>query len=288
MGLYICSLQCKTPHYSLRSSLVFLSVLDLISQSHIPTLYPDLAALILYHPPRGFMDQHSQTPLRKGRQIRIMVADDHQFYRQGVRVILASAAHLEIVGEAQNGQQAVEMAHSLEPDVILMDIKMPIMSGIEATRHIHRQHPQIALLILSMLDDDDSVFAALREGASGYVLKDAGYDELLRAIEAVANGEAIFSQSIARRMMSYFGAGAGGRRPVSQHSALEGEAFAELTERETTILKLASRGASLQEISELLHISLKTVRNHFTNIYTKLQVTDRTQAVIKARNAGIY
>ena len=219
------------------------------------------------------------------KHIRIMVADDHRFYREGVRVILSSASHLEIVGEAQNGQQAVEMAHSLEPDLILMDIKMPLMSGIEATRHIHSQHPTVGILILSMLDDDDSVFAALREGASGYILKDAGYDELLRAIEAVANGEAIFSQSIAKRMMSYFG---GGRSLGHPYTALEPEAFPELTERETAILKLASRGASLLEISEFLNISLKTVRNHFTNIYTKLHVSDRAQAVVKARNAGIY
>jgi DNA-binding NarL/FixJ family response regulator len=242
---------------------------------------------------------HSSNPQQPktlpAKTIRLLVADDHRFYREGVRVMLATTPHLEVVGEAQNGQETLELALRLQPDVILMDIKMPLMSGIEATRHIHSQYPHIGILVLTMLDDDDSVFAALREGACGYVLKDAGYDELLRAIEAVANGEAIFSHSIARRMMSYFGArntlhpkDSKTSPPSSYPLPLEQEPFPVLTERETTILKLASRGAGLQEISELLHISLKTVRNHFTNIYTKLHVTDRTQAVVKARNAGIY
>ncbi len=210
--------------------------------------------------------------------IRVLISDDHQLFRDGLRALLLSAPDTEVVGEAATGQEAIQMAAEHQPDLILMDLQMPDMDGIEATRKIIEASPHINILMVTMFEDDQSVFAAIQAGARGYVLKGAKHDEMLRAIRAVSGGEAIFSSSIATRLMSYFAAG---KNLVPQ------EAFPDLTEREREILTLIARGQSNAAISEALTISVKTVRNHVSNILSKLQVADRAQAAIRARDAGL-
>jgi DNA-binding NarL/FixJ family response regulator len=210
--------------------------------------------------------------------IRVLIADDHQIFRDGLKALLLTAPDAEVVGEAATGQEAIRLAAESQPDVILMDLQMPDMDGIEATRHIVRTSPQINVLMVTMFEDDQSVFAAMRAGARGYVLKGAKHDEMLRAIRAASSGEAIFSPSIAARMMSFFAA---------SRSVIPEEAFPELTDRELEVLSLVARGESNAEIAEALTISVKTVRNHVSNIFSKLQVADRAQAAIRAREAGL-
>jgi DNA-binding NarL/FixJ family response regulator len=181
------------------------------------------------------------------------------------------------VGEAASGDEAVELAHKLEPDVILMDIKMPGLNGIEATREIQQSSPQIGVLVLTMFEDDDSVFAAMRAGAKGYLLKDSGGEGVVHAIRAVASGEAVFGPGVAERMIGFF----------SAPRAAPQRAFPELTEREEEVLSLVAQGKGNREIARQLFVSLKTVRNHVSNILLKLQVADRAQAVIRARDAGM-
>ena len=213
-----------------------------------------------------------------GDRIRILIADDHPIFRDGMRGLLDSVADTEVVGEATTGEEAIARAASLQPDVILMDLKMPGMNGIEATRHIVQTSPHVGVLVVTMFEDDDSVFAAMRAGARGYLLKGANQAEMLRAIRAVGNGEAIFGPAIAERVMRYFAA----PRPAATP-----QVFPELTEREREILALIARGQGNQEIAERLFLSLKTVRNHVSNIFAKLQVADRAQAVLRAREAGL-
>jgi DNA-binding NarL/FixJ family response regulator len=186
-------------------------------------------------------------------------------------------ADVAVVGEAASGDEAVELAHKLEPDVILMDIKMPGLNGIEATREIQQASPQIGVLVLTMFEDDDSVFAAMRAGAKGYLLKDSGGEGVVHAIRAVASGEAVFGPGVAERMIGFFSA----PRSAPQR------AFPQLTEREEEVLSLVAQGKSNREIARQLFVSLKTVRNHVSNILLKLQVADRAQAVIRARDAGM-
>ncbi len=209
--------------------------------------------------------------------IRVLVADDHPFYREGVRTMLGAVEGIEVLGEAGTGEETVAAASRLQPDVILMDLKMPGINGIEATRRILQTSPHIGVLVITMFDDDDSVFAAMRAGARGYLLKDAALDEVARAVTAVGRGEAIFSPTIARRLMQYFG---------QTHSALP-PAFPELTEREYEILTLIAQRRSNPEIAALLYLSPKTVRNHVSNIFSKLQVADRAEAMMAARIAGL-
>jgi DNA-binding NarL/FixJ family response regulator len=211
-------------------------------------------------------------------QIHILIADDHPLFRDGMHGLLDSVADTEVVGEAASGDEAIALAASLQPDVILMDIKMPGINGIQATREIMHTSPRIRILVITMLEDDDSVFAAMRAGACGYLLKGANQAEILRAIRAVANGEAIFGPGIARRLLGFFTAS----RPSGPPRI-----FPELTEREAEVLTLIAQGSSNAEIAEKLTLSLKTVRNHVSNIFSKLQVADRAQAVIRARDAGL-
>ena len=210
--------------------------------------------------------------------VRVLIADDHPLFREGMRGRLDRVADVAVVGEAASGDEAVELAHKLEPDVILMDIKMPGLSGIEATREIQRANPQIGILVLTMFEDDDSVFAAMRAGAKGYLLKDSGGEGVVRAIRAVASGEAVFGPGVAERIIGFFSA---------PRTAAPQRAFPELTEREEEVLSLVAQGKSNREIARQLFVSLKTVRNHVSNILLKLQVADRAQAVIRARDAGM-
>lgn len=207
--------------------------------------------------------------------IRILVADDSPDFREGLRGMLEAVPETAVVGEAATGDEAIALAARLQPDVVLMDLQMPNSNGIEATRRIVATSPHIGVLVLTMFDDDDSVFAAMRAGGRGYLLKGAPKAEVLRAIRAVANGEAIFSPPIARRLMGFFAA-----RPAAP-------VFPELTEREREVLGLIAQSRSNPEIARQLSVSLKTVQNHVSNICSKLQVADRTQAVLRAREAGL-
>jgi len=209
--------------------------------------------------------------------VRLLIADDHTLFREGLRALLVSAPGLAVVGEAAAGGEAVSQAAALQPDIILMDIQMPGLNGIEATRRILQDSPHVGIVILTMFEDDDSVFAAMRAGARGYLLKDADQSEVLRAILAVANGEALFDAAIARRLVTYFQA------PQLLPAAL----FPELTERERQVLDLLAQGYNNPEIAYRLAINSKTVRNHVSNILNKLQVADRAEALIRARDAGL-
>jgi len=209
--------------------------------------------------------------------IRVLIADDHPMFRFGMRALLSAEPDTEVVGEATAGDEAVELATTTQPDVILMDLNMPGLTGIEATRRILQQYPQMGILIVTMFDDD-SVFAAMRAGARGYILKGAEGDETLRAIRAVAHGEAIFSPSIARRLMQHF---------ELPRQGTPAHAFPELTEREREVLELVADGYTNATIAERLYMSPKTVRNYVSSVFGKLQVSDRTQAAIRAREAGL-
>ncbi len=216
--------------------------------------------------------------------IRILIADDHPVFRFGLRSLLNAMPDTAVVGEVTTGEEVIALAGAVRPDVILMDINMPGVNGIEATRRIRETNPDIRILIVTMLEDD-SVFAAMRAGARGYVVKGAEPGEVLRAIRAVADGEAIFSPGIAERLIHYFTAppgGAGDRTPSAAAPI-----FPDLTEREREVLGLIAQGLTNSAIAERLVLSPKTVRNYITEIFSKLQVADRAQAIIRARNAGL-
>ena len=210
--------------------------------------------------------------------IHVLIADDHRLYREGVRKMLSVAPDIEIVGEATTGDEAVVQALALQPDVILMDLKMPGVNGIEATRRILHASPRIGVLVLTMFETDETVFAAMRAGARGYLLKDVDQEDVIRAVKAVNRGDAIFSPAIAERLIHYFAA----LRPAAADLA-----FPELTDREREILQLIAQGHSNSEIAERLLLRTKTVQNHVSNIFSKLQVADRAQAIVRARDAGL-
>jgi DNA-binding NarL/FixJ family response regulator len=220
--------------------------------------------------------------------IRILIADDHPVFRFGLRALLSALRDTEVVGEATTGEAAIELVTSVQPDVVLMDVNMPGVGGIEATRRIRETHPDTRVLMVTMLEDD-SVFAAMRAGARGYVVKGAEPAEVLRAIRAVAEGEgegeAIFSPGIAERMLHFFAAPSSAPRPNGPSASLA--AFPELTDREREVLTLIARGLTNSAIAEQLVLSPKTVRNYITEIFSKLQVADRAQAIIRARDAGL-
>ncbi len=212
--------------------------------------------------------------------IKVLIADDHLFYREGVRTLLNTAEGIEIIGEASNGQEVVERAAELQPDVILMDLKMPGLNGIDATRQIIQKQPKVGILVITMFDDDESVFAVMRAGARGYLLKDADQEELVRAITAVYRDEAIFSPAIARRMMNYFS-------HLPRERAKAENVFPDLTDREYEILELIAQGHGNPAIANKLSLSVKTVQNYVSNILNKLQVADRSEAIVRAREQGL-
>src|SRR5574341_150408 len=210
--------------------------------------------------------------------IRVLVADDQTITRSGLRSLLAAQADIEIVGEARDGGEAIALAASLQPDVILMDLRMPGVNGIEATRRIHRGSPHISILVVTVFEDDTSVFPAIRAGARGYLLKNTEQDELLRAIRTVANGGAVFSPGIAQRVLGYLNA------PEPSAPKL---AFDELTPREREILELIAQGKTNTEIATLLSLSPKTVSNNISNVLVKVQATDRAKLMLMALEAGM-
>jgi DNA-binding NarL/FixJ family response regulator len=212
--------------------------------------------------------------------IRLLIADDHTLFREGVRALLSSAPDIEVVGEAATGLDAIARAAERLPDVILMDINMPGVNGLEAARQILRASPHIGVIMLTMLEDDDSVFAAMRAGARGYILKGADKAEMLRAVRAAARGEALFSAAIAQRLIGFF-------RELSAAPPAAAPLFPELTEREREVLHLIAQGHNNAAIAGRLSLSPKTVGNHISNIFSKLQVADRAQAIVRAREAGL-
>jgi DNA-binding NarL/FixJ family response regulator len=210
-------------------------------------------------------------------RLRVVVVDDHDDFRRGLETMLVAAGSVDVVGTAADGLSAVQLALELQPDVMMMDLHMPRLNGIEATARIVGSSQHISVVVLTMMEDEDSVFAAVRAGARGYLLKGARRGEILRSIEAVGAGEVIFGPGIAERVMSYFrGARA---RPTS-------EAFPQLTERERVVLGRIAEGLDNATIARELGLSVKTVRNHASNIFTKLQVAHRAQAIVLAREAG--
>jgi DNA-binding NarL/FixJ family response regulator len=212
-------------------------------------------------------------------RIRVLIVDDHAAFRKGLRGMLSLVAEVEVVGEAAGGLQAVAQTAALQPDVILMDVQMPDLNGIDATRQVLAMSPHIGVLMLTMFEDDDSVFAAMRVGARGYLLKGADRDEVGRAIKAVSQGEAIFSPAIAQRLMHYFG----GLAQLANRVV----PFPMLSEREREVLVLIAQGLSNPEIAARLYLSAKTVRNHVSNIFAKLQVATRSEAISRARGEGL-
>lgn len=210
------------------------------------------------------------------RNWRVLIADDHPLFRSGLRAIVDSSDDMTVVAEAENGAEAVELATTHQPDVILMDLHMPVLGGIEATRQVLSQSPDMRVLVLTMIERDDAVIAALRAGARGYLVKGSDREEVLRGIRAVAAGDAIFSSGVADRLA-----------PLLASKPATSQAFPNLTDRERQVLEQVARGLTNSQIATALGISLKTVRNNVSNVFTKLEVSGRAQAVAKARDAGI-
>lgn len=210
---------------------------------------------------------------------RILVVDDHNLFRKGLIALLTDAVETAVVGEAGTGTEAIAQAKSLSPDIILMDIQMPDMNGVKATRYILDEQPEIGVIMLTMLEDDDSLFAAMRAGARGYILKGADEAEVIETITAVAQGQALFGPAIAGRLTTFFRKGG-----QKETAAIP---FPDLTDREREVLALIAQGINNKDISTQLHISGKTVSNYISSIFNKLQVADRAQVIVKAREAGL-
>jgi DNA-binding NarL/FixJ family response regulator len=208
--------------------------------------------------------------------IRVLIADDHPLFRDGLTALLTDGADTELAGTAASGTEAVDLAREVQPDVVVMDLHMPRLNGIEATRRIVADSPHIAVLVLTMFDDDDSIFAALRAGARGYLLKGADREQIRRAVHAAASGEVVFGADLAERMLGYFTA-----------ASAPPPAFPQLTSREREVLEMVAQGRANAAIAARLSLSQKTVRNHVSNILAKLQVSDRAQAIVQARDAGL-
>lgn len=213
------------------------------------------------------------------KPIRVLVVDDHQLFREGLAALLAVANETEVVGQAGTGNQAIQQTEEKSPDIVLMDIQMPDLNGVEATRRILADHPDVGIIMLTMLEDDDSLFAAMVAGARGYILKGADKAEVLRTITAVAEGQALFGPVITKRLHSLFQRGGS-----SKSAPLP---FPDLTDREREVLELIAQGLNNNDIANRLHITGKTVSNHISNIFNKLHVADRAQAIVKAREANL-
>ncbi|TYB44892.1 response regulator transcription factor [Actinomadura chibensis] len=211
---------------------------------------------------------------------RVLLADDHPVYRGGLSLMLTSTGAVEVIGTAADGIDAVDMARRLLPDVVVMDLEMPRLDGIEATRRITGRHPDVAVLALTMHEDDESVLAAMLAGARGYLIKGADQAEILRAITAVAHGEIIFGPALAARITAYFAR-------LAAATTAEPDPFPQLTGREREVLTLIAGGLTNRQIAERLSLSPKTIRNNVSAVLAKLQVADRTQAVLRAREAGL-
>jgi DNA-binding NarL/FixJ family response regulator len=211
-------------------------------------------------------------------QLRILIADDHPLFRKGMHALIDSQPDMEVVGEAATGAEAISLAETLAPDVIVMDLQMPAGSGISATRAILNASPHIRILMVTLFEDNESVFTALRSGARGYILKDAGAGEMAAAIQAAGRGEAIFSPAIANRLIDFF---------ATLQPSVPKDMFPTLTEREREVLGLIAKGHSNADIAGELSLSIKTIHNYVSNVFNKLQVADRAQAIIRARDAGL-
>jgi DNA-binding NarL/FixJ family response regulator len=209
-------------------------------------------------------------------RLRVLVVDDHPLFRFGLCAALSQRDDIEVVGEAAGGHAAIDIATAAKPDVVVMDLHLPDLGGVEATRAITSAEPKVGVLVLTMFDDSESVFNAMRAGARGYLLKGAEPDELVRAVQAVARGEAIFGQSIAAQVLRYFNG-------LNASTV----SFPELTAREREVLELIAAGRNNTEIAQVLALSGKTVRNHVSIIFSKLRVADRAQAIVRAREAGL-
>ena len=210
--------------------------------------------------------------------VRVVVADDHQIVRDGLVALLGALDGIEVVGTDADGRDAVHVVGETVPDVVVMDIQMPHLDGIEATRFITRAHPDVRVVMLTMNEDDETVMSAIRAGASGYLLKGSGASEVLHAIEAAADGGMVFGASLAGRVASYLSGGG----PAPSEAP-----FPELTDRERSVLDLLAAGRSNDDIARSLYVSNKTVRNLVSSIYTKLHTAGRAEAIIKAREAGL-
>jgi DNA-binding NarL/FixJ family response regulator len=210
--------------------------------------------------------------------VRIVLVDDHPVVRRGLRALIDTLDGLEVVGEAADGEEAVREVQLLQPDVVLMDVRMPGLDGVEATRRVRTSCPGTAVLVLTMYDEDATVLAAMRAGASGYLLKGADQEEIEAAVRAVAAGQTIFGPGVAAHLLDVFASGAAAQTPTP---------FPELTERERAILDLLAGGSRTAAIAEELYLSPKTVSNHLTSIFAKLQVADRSAAIVRAREGGL-
>lgn len=216
------------------------------------------------------------------QEIKLVLADDHAVVRSGTRELLEQQPDLKIVGEASNGEEAIQLAQKLQPDVMVMDVRMPKMSGVEATRRIKAEHPNVRILVLTAHDDDEYVFALLQAGANGYLLKTAEIDELVRAIRTVAAGQSALAPEVAGKVMAQFSSGKGSPDVLSDTQAQ----FDGLTARELSILELVAKGMSNKQIGKQLFISDRTVQAHLSNIFSKLGVNSRTEAVMYAVRRG--
>lgn len=257
-----------------------------LSEHHLKDLTRTENVYQLIHPnlPEDFPPLKSLNASQDNsmKKIRVLISDDHALFREGLRALLTATPDLEVAGEATDGESAVKQARNLQPDVILMDINMPDINGIEATRRILSTFPNLGIIMVTMLEDDASLFAAMKAGARGYVLKGAHHEDILQAIHTVADGQAVFGPAIAARMMMFFQ-----NLNVTPKPKIPAEVFPELTDREREILQLMTQGASNKDLADKLVISGKTVSNHITSIFSKLQVADRAQAVLRARDAGL-
>jgi DNA-binding NarL/FixJ family response regulator len=218
-------------------------------------------------------------PTGEGDDVEVILADDHPVFRDGLAVLLDSVEGIRVVGRAGTGREALDLVAQRHPDVVVMDVNMPDVDGIEATRRLTMESPHVGVVVLTMAEDDDTVFAAMRAGARGYLLKEAGPDDIVRSITAVARGEAVFGAAVARRIMDYFASG-----PPATAGA---GPFPELTPREREVLDLVAAGRANADIARALFLSPKTVRNIVSNVFAKLHVADRADAIIRARDAGL-